>query len=704
MKSTVKTHCKMCNCRCGIIVTVEDGKIISFKGDPDCRKNDGKICVRGRAMLELQYDPDRLMFPEKKTPDGFQRISWDSAYSEIAEKLSDLKSRYGAESLAVYRGMSVYSWLVSVQLQRFMNLFGTPNYASNSALCVSSKVFSTKYSFGPGVSTCGDFRSSKCILLLGTNPAVTGMHRSLRVMRDINYARKNGAVLIVVDPKKTETAALADIHTTIRPGTDTAFILSMVHVIIKNGWYDKDFIDKHTTGFNELKKITEAYEPREVEKICWIPAEQIINIAEIFAKTKSACADRREGVIHHEHGMQTCRAVDILNTITGNIDVEGGVHLQTKMFSPVSPAFKRLTYPEMLTNTRPSVSADNKITRDVPSNLIRAILEEKPYPIKALIVIGSNPVLAWPNSSVVQEALKKLDLLVMLDLYRNDTATFSHYNLPVATFFEKVDFQSPEVAIPRILQYQPKLIEPAGEAKPDFQIIKELSGKLGFGEYFPESEDEILENMLGDWGLSIDELKSRNDGSGFEFEPRPVGYFRKNGFPDKNGKINLASEDLAKAGAISLPEYREPSESPVSDSETCKKYPLILISGNRLSASYLSASHNLPSLHDKVSENWVEMHSQTAAERDISDGEIVFVESLRGKIQIKAKLNDKVDPRVVMIPYGWGHSFGGSWQIANSTPGANVNILTDHNRIDKTSGMPAYKDSLCEVYNIDKTD
>ena len=279
---------------------------------------------------------------KKKRANDFKRISWDTALGEIAEKLSDLKEKYGPESLAVYRGMSVYSWLVSVQVKRLMNLYGTPNFASNSSLCVSSKVLGTKFSFGPGVSTCGDFRRAKCILLFGTNPAVTGMHRALRVMKDILDAKKEGALLIVVDPKKTETASKADHHISIRPGTDTAFILSLINVIIENHWYDRDFIEKHTTGFDELKKLTASYTPEDVEKITWIPAEKIREIARIFSQTGPACADRREGVIHHEYGMQTCRAIDILNTITGNIDIPGGIHLQTK---DVRPLFERIQRP-----------------------------------------------------------------------------------------------------------------------------------------------------------------------------------------------------------------------------------------------------------------------------------------------------------------------------------------------------------------------
>src|SRR5690554_749456 len=175
-------------------------------------------------MLELLYDEDRLKAPLKRKGKEWEEISWGKAINEIAERLILLKEKYGPEALGIYRGMSVYSWLIAVFLNRFSNIYGTPNVFSNSALCVSSKIFGTKLTFGDGVSSCGDFRNSKCILLFGTNPAVTGMHRAIRVMKDILYAKKQGAHLIVVDPRYTETARKADIHTTIRPGTDLAFI------------------------------------------------------------------------------------------------------------------------------------------------------------------------------------------------------------------------------------------------------------------------------------------------------------------------------------------------------------------------------------------------------------------------------------------------------------------------------------------------
>ena len=215
----VKTYCKICNSRCGILAHVENGRIKTIKGDPDCKKNLGALCVKGKAMLELLYDGDRLGYPAKKKDGKWVRLSWDDALDETAQRLLAVKEEFGPESIAVYRGMPVNSMILDIYLKRFANVFGTPNITSNAALCISSKVVANRFTFGKGISACGDFRNSKCILLFGTNPAVTGMHRTLRVIKDIRYAQKQGASLIVIDPKKTEIASKADIYTTSRTGS-----------------------------------------------------------------------------------------------------------------------------------------------------------------------------------------------------------------------------------------------------------------------------------------------------------------------------------------------------------------------------------------------------------------------------------------------------------------------------------------------------
>lgn len=691
----IKTHCKICNCRCGIIVTVEDGKAIRVTGDPDCQKNQGALCIKGRAMLELVYDPDRLKQPLKKVGDFWEEISWEQAFTEIAAKLLALKQEEGPEKLVVYRGLSVYSWLVTVYLQRFINLYGTPNMCTNAALCVSPKGISAKYSFGPGVSLGGDFLNSKCILLFGANPAVTGMHRSLRVMGDIIRAKKAGATLIVVDPRRTETAAKADLYTTIRPGTDLALILALIKVIIENQWYDKEFVDKYTVGFEELTKVCQAYSLEEVERITWVKQETIKEIAYLFSHALSACADRREGIIQHKHGTQACRGLHILNAITGNIDVAGGLVLQTNLFPLGGKLANRLAKGDKFKPTAKPVAQESPITHNIPSNIIDAVLEEKPYPIKGMICVGGNPVLAWPNSTAVEAMLKKLELLVVVDLYLSETATFADYVLPAASFLEKIDLQAPDVALPRIVQLQQPVIEPLNGAKSEFQIIKGLAEKMGYGEHFQESESELLDEILQTWGLSVEQLKKNP--SGIEFEPRPIGYYRQNKFSTPSGKIHLYSDDLKKLGLDPVPEFHGVVESLSPEEDQTKRFPLILVTGNRINAAYLSFTHNMPSLHAKISENQVEIHPDTGHKRGIADGDLVIVSSPQGQISLPAKLNSKVDPRVVVIPYGWGHHFNASWKLANSTPGVNVNILTDHKVIDKMSGMPDYKTAPCQI-------
>jgi anaerobic selenocysteine-containing dehydrogenase len=512
---------------------------------------------------------------------------------------------------------------------------------------------------------------------------------------DILAAKKQGAKLIIVDPRRTESAAKADIYTTIRPGTDGALVLGMINVIIEKKLWDKDFVSRYTTGFERLRDFVGNYTPARVEEITWVERDLIEEVAATYATTKPACADRREGVIHHENGTQICRAINLLNVITGNIDIPGGIKLNLNWFDKSHPFFDKLTLRALSSSAVGSISGNNPITQDVPTDIPKAILEEKPYPIKALFVFGSNPLLAWPNTNVVLKALKKLDFLVVVDIYRNETAHFADFVLPAATFLEKTDLQAPDLAIPTVVQLQQKVIEPLHEGWSELKMIRALAQKMGFGEYFQDGEEDLLDKLLSPWGLSTDVLKQ--NGSGIVFDPKPMGYYRKNGFPTASGKIEIFSSELERAGFDPLPAFKEPSESPVSTPDVAKEFPLILASGNRIQSSYLSFLHNLPSLHAKVPRNWIEIHPKTAEDEGIREGEWVAVRSPRGSIQLEVRLNPRIDRRVVFIPYGWGHHFDGSWQLANADPGANVNFLTDDTNVDKISGMPNYKSLLCKI-------
>jgi len=694
----IRTHCKICNCRCGIIATVEDGKVVKVTGDPDCRKNDGSLCVKGRAMLELLYDPDRLLHPMVRRGEDWERHSWDSALDEIAGKLNDIKQKYGPESVAIYRGMSVYSWLVDSQVRRLANAFGTPNLFTNAGICISAKIVATRTTFGKGVSVGGDFRNAKCILLFGTNPAVTGMHRSLRVMKDILAAKAAGAKLIVVDPKRSETAYKADIHATIRPGTDLALILGIINHIIENDLYDADFVARHTAGFDQLREAVWPYTPEEVERLTWVPSETVVEIARTFAESKPACADRRLGIMHHEHGAEACLAINILNAITGNVDVPGGLLVQTNLFDKSNPKFGEFSGAGKYVPQAKQITAGHPFAPDIPTMLPDAILSGKPYPIKAMLIFGSNPLLSWPNAETVKKALAELDLLVLVDLYRNDSAAFATHLLPAATFLEKLDMQAPNIASPRIVQLQTPVVEPCGDAQSEPWVIRALAGKLGLGDAFPETDEQIIDAVLDHWGSSLEELKANP--SGIEIEPVPVGHYHNHPYPTASGKIELYSPTFEKAGEPGIPVYHEPSESPLSKPDLAERYPLVLMTGNPVQSSYLSYLHNLPSLHRRNPENWVEIHKDAAAARGIENGERVAVESPRGRIELKAKVTDKIDPRVAAIPYGWGHHFGGSWQLANQDPGENPNLLLDHHNGDRISGMPNYKSTLCQISKL----
>ncbi len=517
-------------------------------------------------------------------------------------------------------------------------------------------------------------------------------------MKDILAAKAAGAKLIVVDPKRSETAAKAHIHAAIRPGTDLALILGLINYIIENDLYHADFVARYTNGFDELREAVRSYTPEMVERVTWVPRETVEEIARTFAQNRPAFADRRLGIMHHENGTEACIAINILNAITGNVDVPGGLLVQTNLYDKSTSVFGELTGAKRFVPQAKSITADHPFAHDIPTRLPDAILTGKPYPIKALVVIGSNPVISWPNSDVVQRALAKLDLLVLIDLYRNDSAAFATHLLPAATFLEKQDLQSPNIAAPRIVQLQNPAVPPLGEARSEPWILRELARSLGFGEDFADTDDQLIDTILGQWGHSLADLKANP--SGIEVEPAEVGHYHGHPYPTASGRIELSARFLEKKEGQGIPAYHEPSESPLTDPELAERFPLVLITGNPIQSSYLSYLHNLPSLHRRNPENWVEIHADAAAARGIENGERVLVESPRGSIELQVKVTDKIDPRVAAIPYGWGHHFGGSWHLANQDPGENPNQLLDHNNGDPISGMPNYKSTLCQVRKL----
>ncbi|HMK51088.1 MAG TPA: molybdopterin-dependent oxidoreductase [Thermodesulfobacteriota bacterium] len=675
----VSTDCTICYHSCGTEVLVEEGRITKIRGLKDHPLNKGRLCPKGARAIELVYHPDRLKYPLKKVNGQWKRISWDDALTEIADTLQRLKKEFGPEILSIFSGSIGVENLEMMELaQRFKGAFGSPNFISVEGICYRMRIRARQMTFGKYPV---EEMSTKLYVLWGHNPEQSDfpLHIALRE----NLAK--GSKLVVIDPKKISLAKKAEMHLPIRPGTDGALALALMHVIIKENLYNKDFVERWTHGFDKLVSHIESYTPQWAEKITWVQAEAIRKLARLYAAAESASIFQGTNTQDQTaNGTQNSRAFAILQTITGNVNNPGGWVIGPRL---------SLTGLGIPTERIPIGADDYRLFYDFwgrksPFGQVVCFPDSVPNIIKALIVTGGNPVVSMPDSNAFREALKKLELLVVHDLFMTETAELAHYVLPACSHLEKNGLAySYNVChgLPYLMMRK-KAIEPLYESKSEFMFWKELAKRMGMGEVFPwESDEEVVELELKSSGLTYKELKEEKR-AGAYYKPKKYGMeeYDVKGFSTPSKKIEIYSETFERAGFDPLPTYTEPDQSPLDSTNLYQKYPLILTTGARI-LYYTHAQHrNIKGLKEMSPEPFAEVHQKTAEKYGIQDGESIIVESNRGQIKVKAHITEEMLEGVVSIPHGW--------------PGeANVNLLTDVHCREPIMGYPQMKSQLCSI-------
>lgn len=676
----VKTSCSACLTRCGLNIFVEDGKVVRVEGMPEHPLSHGYICPKGKALTEMIYHPERLKYPLKKENDTWKRISWEEALDIIAKNLQTIKDDYGPESLSAYVGGVVFydgmpSWAL---LRRFLDVYGSPNYFSVDSMCYRPRQIAYTLTLGDNMRQ--EVQNSRTIMVLGAN-----VDNSNPIMGNLirQTKREKGSKLIVVDPKRIALAKEADIHIQLRPGTDCAFLLAMTNVIITEGLYDREFVDRYTVGFEKLATHVKHYTPEWAAEITWVPAEKIKDAARLFSTNKPSSIYQGFCTLDQAtSGFQSSRAVCILEAITGNVDTPGGF-VPRVMLKGVKP----VRLPHML-KAEPLWKDKYPLMYDVWGRPMgegqclefpEVILTGKPYPIKAMIISGSNPALTWPNSSRAVEALKKVEFLVVMDMFMTPTAKLANLVLPAASLLEKTEFVIDNRIIPFVM-LKKKVIE-YQECWHDAKFWLQLAKKMGFEEYFPwEDPEQFIDWWLEPSGLS---LRTLEDEMEFIMLKLNYGAFIEKGFPTPSGKIEIYSETMEKFGYDPLPAYREPFENPVEQSGVVKEYPLILTTGARNLCFTHTQMRNIESIRKEAPGPSAEIHPDTARLYNVRDGEMIIISTKRGSIKIKAKATEDMPPGVVSIPHGWEE--------------ANCNTLTFARPADPVTGVPNYKATLCKI-------
>lgn len=701
-EKVVKTVCSTCYCGCGVLAHVKQGKVVKIEGDPDHPNSKGDLCTRGKIGAELLYHPDRLNYPLKRAGEKgegkWQRITWDEALDTISGKLREIKEQDGPESIVLATGAGLYynMGLLGIMGQRL----GTPNIMLDGHLCFMPAGFADRATTGYESSIlCTELMfdevlNSNCLLLWAANPRNTVPYPT---GEGIFEGKQKGTRLIVVDPRPTDYAKAADLWLQLRPATDDALALGMINTIINEELYDKKFVDEWTYGFDDLKRHVQQYTPERVSEITWLPAEQIVAAARMFAQTRPSCVCQRVPLDQTENAVQTSRAILILTSICGNLDIKGGnllphppkIKSEFPLFGlPQSELPREVIEKRIGAGEFPLLSGpDAGLAIVHPTMLHNQILSGKPYKVRAVITSGKNPVIADQDSRKVVQALKKLEFYVMIDLFMTPSGELADIVLPAASGLEREGLRG-HPSYPFVTPVQHKAVEPLYERWDDVKIFTELGKKMnldlpwddvtGYINFRLEPRGITFKDLEGVNNITSPKVYDRVSQGKFEFKT-----------PSK--KVELYSSFLEKFGHDPLPHYKAPPE-PTAE------FPLIM-TGMKSKVYVHSSGRQIETMRKMVPDPVIEMSPETARERHIAEGDWVWLETIyfedKERARFRATLVDGYLPQVVAVEHGW-------WFPEQGSPGygafeSNVNAVIPDDVFDPIYGCSAIKAIPCRV-------
>ncbi len=702
--------CGICPAGCWVRATIEDGELRQVEPLPDHPL--GMICTNGVHSPEIVHDPQRLQHPLKRVgPKGtfeFEPISWEEAMNTIAGRLQAIKAESGPEATAIYTGRGSFELSLcdifqpaGVAISSASSVlfpFGSPNTLGVGALCyVSFAMIAPHTTMGEMYHTMDfDIDQAQLIVVWGANPATDSPPLA---HEQIQQARQRGAEVVVIDPRRTETARDAGAEwVPIRPGTDGALALGLINVLVEEELYDEEFVSHWTVGWEPLLDYIQHFRPEAVEEITGIPAAKVVELARRIAQARGACPVMYTGLEYADSGVQAIRAVFTLWAVAGQLDVPGGLLFRMKenrfpinrqglVANPdVRQALGRDRFPVY------SMYRGESHAIALPDS----ILKGEPYKIRSLMILGGSIITAWPNPSVWREALAALDFLVTIDRHFTADSAWADIVLPATTGYEISSYMT----YGPLFKIRDKLIEPVGEARDDFHILSDLAARLGYGDKYPQSDEERLRYALEGSGFTLEEVRAnggevRRPTVMTQYKKWERGLLREDGqpgFDTPSAKFEIASSILEEHGYDALPVYTEPKEGPLARPDLAQRYPLVFNSGARIFADFRSQHHGVPGLQRKAPEPLVTLNTEDAKERGIASGDQVLLETLRGRLKYRAHVTDDIVPGAIEANMGGGGPLGTeAWKECN------VNDLTDLANYDPISGFPVYKALLCEV-------
>jgi len=695
---TQYTFCRICEATCGLKATVEGDRVVSLEPDPEHVASEGYSCIKGLRYHEIHHSPDRLKVPLKRVGDRFEEITWAQALREIGDKTRQLVKDHGGDSVSAYLGNPIsFSLLPPILTAAFLQGLGSRNLFQTGSQDCNNKFAAAERLYGfPFIQPFPDVDKTKCLIIIGSNPAVSrGSFIQLpHPIRRLKAIEARGGRVFHVNPRRTETAKQLGTQVFIRPDTDIYFLLSFLHEVVSRGGADEERVNRYMRGFEALRNVAEPWPPERTAGITGIPADTLRTMVQAYLEADGAALHLSTGVNQGSHGTLAFWIQEAINATTGNLDRPGGTivgHGYIKDF----PKHARKGGHTM----RKDVSRIGRlpsVADTFPAGLMaNEILTPGQGQVRALFCLSGNPLLTVPNANGrLEEALKKLELLVVIDIFRNETANHAHYILPGTSAFQRPDlpfvFQSLMGVQPiPYAQYTDALVPTDEEQRDETMILLDLARACGstlFGS-------GIANGFLGAWmglgkmpvfgrrlGLTpqrflalmarafrLGSLESlRKEPHGRLLDPYEGGDFLGERVVTGDGLIDLAPSDLVEAA--------QALES-VFETELARRDKLKLIS-KREQHSHNSWLHNHPRfVEGKRSTNYLYMNPQDAAKVGVESGAMVEVRSSAATVELPVQLTDEMMVGAVALPHGWGHEDADGLSVASQTTGANVNLL-----------------------------
>lgn len=715
-----ETTCGTCHCECGCLAYVKDGKVLHIEGDPNHIQNKGAFCPKGFAFLEQQYHPDRLLYPLKKVGQRgegkWERISWDLAIKEITDKIKKLVADYGPTSIAWGIGdgdrdnnLCNLGWLFGI---------GSPNqFGDDACYCLRPATIADKSTWGQSNTweVGPDFENTKLAVCWGVNPMEAHLCSK---GRELLAGMDNGARLLVIDPRLTKTASIADLWLQIRPATDAALALGMTNYIIEHNLYNREFVNEYTIGFNQLKERAKEYTLERVSEITWIPVDKIKQAAVMFAKYRPAALYHRMGTNMNTNNVQNLRAIDCLHALMGDIDMPGGNLLPSPSPYPRPASFYSVQSVQGEHGGAPAreVALTRPGAKEYPLNFdpdspVSWRLDMHPHMALDYLIDGRMKAVVWSmdpitglqNAHKVRKAIESLELSVVMDHFLSPTAQLADYVLPIATWLER-DWVHDTHYINYIGLGQ-KVVEPPGEVLDEREVGGRLVRALGAKTFIELSSVEAYNNWrLKPMGITFEELKQKKMIGPWEMKYKK---YEEVGFQTDSWKVELESSLFKKHNYDPLPSYSVPSES--LESIHAKEYPLIFLSGCR-DVQYMHGAHrNLIYCRELAKDPFVTIHPDTAAEYNIEEGDWVWISTPFSDqnnippVRQKAAITKEVHPKVI---HAMSHWYYPEQEIGPSRWFEyNINaIITDQPPYDAISGSPMIRGGVCKIKKMEKGD